>query len=79
MTGGKAVYAIVLDWPDKDTLTLGAPVPTPGTSVSMLGYSGIISWSKAPQGGMVIQMPVVSINELPSPDAWVFKLTKLQN
>nr|KAG5704118.1 hypothetical protein BaRGS_009648 [Batillaria attramentaria] len=33
-----SVYAIMLDWPAKDTLTLGLPQPGNDTVISMLGY-----------------------------------------
>ena len=76
---GKAVYAIVLDWPEENLLFLGAPVPSPKTTISMLGYSGPITWSKAPKGSMAIQMPLFPMNQIPSTDAWVLKLEQIQN
>jgi hypothetical protein len=38
------VYAILLFWPDDNTITLGAPVPSSTTVISMLGYSGNFDW-----------------------------------
>ena len=37
-SSGYAVYAIVLFWPEDNILSLGVPITTPATSVSMLGF-----------------------------------------
>lgn len=74
------VYAIVLQWPEHDVLSLGAPVPSPTTLVSMLGYSGpgVFQWTPGTGGkGMRIQIPRISVRELPSTWAWVLKLERL--
>jgi len=73
------VYAIVLDWPEGNTLVLGAPVATAGTKVTMLGYTGTSTFSLAtPEddsiGAMTINIPAIPINKLPSVWAWVLKL-----
>ena len=70
------VYAILLFWPDDNTITLGAPVPSSTTVISMLGYSGNFDW-KPYAGGIQITIPTISINELPCNDAWVLKLEGL--
>ena len=74
-----AVYAIVLEWPDTDELTLGAPTATNFTQVTMLGYEGKFSWKPATdKGGIIVTLPGIPVNKLPSKWAWVFKLEKIQ-
>jgi alpha-L-fucosidase len=82
--GSVVVYAILLDWPG-DTLTLGAPVATPSTKVTMLGYKGLdatFEWTTTGVNNvnaMVIKIPPIPINKLPSLWAWVLKLESLSN
>jgi alpha-L-fucosidase len=73
---GDVLYAISLAWPGK-TLKLENPTPGPETRVEMLGV-GPVSW-KAAEKGMTIEIPALSVAELPCRHAWVFKLTGLQN
>ncbi|VDI41767.1 Hypothetical predicted protein [Mytilus galloprovincialis] len=77
-TSGTNVYAILLDWPDKNYLYLNAPVASSSTSITMLGYSGYFSYSKVQPSGINITLPVISFSKIPSTDAWVFKLTDLK-
>ncbi|KAI0241181.1 Alpha-L-fucosidase [Lamellibrachia satsuma] len=73
--GGTAVYCIMLVWPDNNVLKLGAPPPTTGLSITMLGYQGLFKWT--PLGGAAgiqIQIPPIGALKLPSRWAWVFKL-----
>lgn len=70
------VYAILLFWPDDNTVTLGAPVPSSTTVISMLGYSGNFDW-KPYSGGIQVTIPPISIIKLPCNDAWVLKLEGL--
>ncbi|XP_061167091.1 alpha-L-fucosidase-like [Saccostrea echinata] len=77
LNGRVFVYAIMLDWPKTNTLVLGAPVPSPSTTVSMLGYQGNFTWKAHPGGGMEIQFPVIPINQMPNLDAWTLKITGL--
>ncbi|XP_063407870.1 alpha-L-fucosidase-like [Mytilus trossulus] len=78
-TSGTNVYAILLDWPDKNYLYLKAPVASSSTSITMLGYSGYFSYSVVQPSGINITLPVISFSKIPSTDAWVFKLTDLKN
>ncbi|VDI54158.1 alpha-L-fucosidase [Mytilus galloprovincialis] len=78
-TSGTNVYAILLDWPDKNYLYLNAPVASSSTSITMLGYSGYFSYSIVQPSGINITLPVISFSKIPSTDAWVFKLTDLKN
>ena len=74
-SGVPDVYAIVLQWPDGGKLMLNAPKTSTGTSVSMLGFSGEIHWAAGSGGsGIVISMPDVQFDQLPSQYAWVFVL-----
>lgn len=75
------IYAIVLKWPQKNSLILGAPITTPGTQVSMLGYSGQSFTWKSGEGGKGINIifPTISVNDLPNLWAWVLKLENLSN
>ena len=73
---GDVLYAISLAWPGK-ALTLDNPQPGPQTRVELLGV-GPVSW-KAADKSMVIEVPALSVAELPCRHAWVFKLTGLKN
>jgi alpha-L-fucosidase len=75
-TKGHADYAICLAWPGK-TLTLESPITTPQTQARMLGHSKPLNWRTA-QKGLSIDMPEMSVTEIPCRDAWVFKLTGLK-
>ena len=52
---------------------------TAGTSVSMLGYHGNITWKAHSGGGIDIHIPAIPPPQMPSHDAWTFKLVKLGN
>ena len=71
-----AVYAICLAWPGK-TLRLELPMPTPQTEARLLGHPTSLSW-KAGGRGLVIELPQFAPGEIPSRNAWVFKLTGLE-
>ena len=72
------MYAIVLEWPSTDELTLGAPITTNITQVTMLGYEGKFVWKPATdKGGIIVTLPGISVNKLPSKWAWVFKLENI--
>ncbi|MFA6450207.1 MAG: alpha-L-fucosidase [bacterium] len=71
---GDAVYAISLIWPGRE-LVLSAPVPAPDATVTMLGVKGNLKWSRGEDGKMHIEVPQLSIDELPAQHAYVFKLT----
>ena len=74
-TASTAVYAIMLDWPDTNSLTLGAVKPSDSTTVSMLGLQSPLKWQKGEQGGMVVQLPIGV--PLPCQWAWVLKIEGL--
>ncbi|KAJ7392377.1 Tissue alpha-L-fucosidase [Desmophyllum pertusum] len=71
-----SVYAIALEWPSTDELTLGAPISTENTQVTMLGYEGKFVWKPATdRGGIIVCIPV---SELPSKWACVVKMRKVK-
>lgn len=79
-TDEKMVYAVVLSWPQNNTLTLGAPITSTNTIVTMLGYPEKFQWTTtAGAQGLNITIPNISWNKLPCQWAWTFKLTNIQN
>ncbi|KAK3704756.1 hypothetical protein QZH41_009752 [Actinostola sp. cb2023] len=73
-----ALYAIVLDWPSSNQLTLREPITSQQTEVSMLGFPGTFEWKAAMPGkGIVISVPSIAIDKLPTKWAWVFKMTNI--
>ena len=76
---GVSVYAILLKWPSSGRLLLGSPQPTGQTSVTLLGYSQPIAWSKGHLGGLQLTIPTIPANQMPCQWAWVFKLDNLFN
>lgn len=75
----KTVYAILLRWPEKDTLFLGAPTPSKDTTVQMLGSDISFQWTKGASSGMLIQIPLIPHNQMPCKWAWTFKVSNLLN
>lgn len=73
---GDEVYAICLVWPG-NKLKLEKPVTTARTQVTMLGCGHAVNWKPA-DPGLVIDVPAMSVNELPCHSAWTFKLTELK-
>jgi len=73
---GDAVYAICLAWPGR-SLRLETPLTTPQTQVRMLDYPRPLSWQSA-RKGLVIQVPEMTVSDLPCRHAWTFKLTRLK-
>lgn len=73
------MYAIVLEWPTTDQLTLGAPISTEDIQINMLGYDEKFVWKPATKkGGIIVTMPAIPVNKLPSKWAWVLKLRKVK-
>ena len=69
---GDAVYAICLNWPGPE-LVLSAPKPGSGTVVTILGRDEPLNWEIA-GGNMRIEVPPLSVDEVPCSHAYVFKL-----
>ena len=77
---GLVVYAILLEWPVTETLTLGAPIGTRLTQVELLGYLGKgFSWQPGKSGGVIVQVPSIPLGKMPCKWAWVLKISKLAN
>lgn len=76
---GTAVYAIITKWPKYNVLTLGAPITGPNTVIEMLGYSKPFKFYKGLNNTVEIVFPSIPITQMPSLDAWVLKMTSLEN
>lgn len=78
--GGKTtVYATLLQWPSGQ-LTLGAPMVTDSTVITLLGYdqSNHFQFTKGSTGGVTINIPAINFNDMPCEWAWVLKFENLQ-
>ncbi len=69
------LYAIILEWPDDNKLTLNIERPVAGSEISMLGRNGNLPW-KYESGKVIVNLTPVKIAELPCEWAWVFKVGK---
>ena len=77
---GQNIYAIILEWPETDTITFTAPISTANTVVKWLGYRGdSLKWQAGKDGGLVVSLPRVHPSSIPCQWAWVFKMEGLQN
>ncbi len=77
---GKFVYAFLLIWPtDSTEITLGAPLTSPGTIVTLLGSSGdSLPWHAANgTRGIIIDVSKIQLYLLQSDWTWAFKLENL--
>ncbi len=70
------MYTILLVWPSDTTeITIGAPVSSSSTTVTLLGSSvGPLKWQSAGASGIIIDVSNIKIYSLASDWAWVFKL-----
>ena len=71
-----AVYAICLDWPG-NLLTLAEPKLAKVGTVTLVGKKEPLRWRQK-GGKLVIQVPTLAVNEVPSRHAYVFKLTGVE-
>jgi hypothetical protein len=61
-------------------LKLGAPIPSPNTEVTMLGYPDKFDYIVGPGGqGVCVTIPKISWNKLPCQWVWVLKMTSIEN
>jgi alpha-L-fucosidase len=70
------VYAISKRWPGKE-LVLAAPKPGKSATVTMLGVTQPLKW-KSRDSKMVIEVPQLSVDEVPCRHAYAFKLTGME-
>ncbi|RJP28507.1 MAG: alpha-L-fucosidase [Candidatus Omnitrophota bacterium] len=73
---GDSVYAICLDWPGAE-LALSTPKSTNDTSATMLGCPTPLQWNEK-DGMLCIKVPRLTIDQLPTRHAYVFKLTNVK-
>ncbi|XP_060067438.1 alpha-L-fucosidase-like [Ylistrum balloti] len=76
---GTSVYAIILNWPKYNALTLGAPVTGQNTVIKMLGYDKPFKFYEGLNKTVEVIFPNIPVNLMPSYDAWVLKMTNLEN
>ncbi|CAF1379535.1 unnamed protein product [Adineta steineri] len=77
---GASVYGSLLIWPNNTTeITLGAPVSSASTTVTLLGSNaGPLKWRAAGgSGGIIIDISNIKMYSLASDWAWVFKLQNI--
>ncbi len=67
---GKALYAIALEWPEEETVTLTALAGTKVTGVEMLGLRETVKWTQTSRG-LVITVPA----KRPCKYAYTFKIS----
>ncbi|XP_046582093.1 plasma alpha-L-fucosidase-like [Haliotis rubra] len=75
----KDIYATAMSWPNVGTFQLIRPIPNVNSVVSLLGYPGTFSYTKATGQGININIPAIPANALPCKWAWVFNITNVQN
>lgn len=73
------VYAFLLEWPENNIVTLGAPKPSNKTVVNLLGHSGYIPWKSGPNGGIQLHIPDIPYSQMPCLWAWTFRIIYLNN
>jgi len=70
-----ALYAITPHWPKRELVLKDIPV-TEKTTVTLLGFAKPLAWRRDGKD-VVIQVPALSVEEMPCRHAYVFKLTNL--
>eukprot|EP00128_Syssomonas_multiformis_P004667 Colp12_sorted_trinity150504_noHs@22969 len=72
------VYALVLKWPETGVVQLPSPVLAADSTVSLLGYGGVVEY-KAQVGspGVTVSFPPLPPQLMPCEHAWVLKLTQV--
>mgnify|MGYP001793781363 FL=1 len=76
---GYSVYAFILDWPDSNLLTLGAPVVSATTEVHLLGYETALKFHSSDMRSVQIVFPYIPPNKMPCEDGWVLRLDNINN
>ena len=75
------IYAIFLTWPSTGYLDLSSPSGSSATQISLLGYKGReLTWQLNGDGaGIHVNLSSVTFTKIPSPYAWVLKITNVVN
>ncbi|CAF1379570.1 unnamed protein product [Adineta steineri] len=79
---GESVYGSLLIWPNNTTeITLGAPVSSASTTVTLLGSNaGPLKWRAASgSGGIIIDISNIKMYSLASDWTWVFKFEHISS
>jgi alpha-L-fucosidase len=71
------LYAILPSWPSR-SLIIRDVRPSAQTVVTMLGLEKPLKWTRR-DGGLVVEIPHLSVDELPCENAYTVKLTQLQH
>ena len=71
------LYAIATGKYPTPTLTLAEPITTPQTVITLVGY-GQVQWEQT-GSGVVVQVPKLTIDELPCQYAYSFAITNVKN
>ncbi len=67
------VYAICLEWPGRE-LFIAHPKPDRDATVTLLCYPNPLQW-RYKEGQLSVDVPRLSVDEVPTHHAYVFKLT----
>ncbi len=70
------LYAISFEWP-RDKLVLHVPNPPTTSEISLLGREGLLPWTYK-NGELIIDLSAIEYNEIPSHEAWTFKITEMK-
>ena len=70
------LYAISFEWPGQE-LVLHVPKPPATSQVSLLGRDGSLPWTYK-NGELTIDLSAIEYNQIPSHDAWTFKITEME-
>lgn len=70
----KAVFAILLEWPNNGSVILGEPVTQGSTQVELLGHGSLL-WEPVKPTGLRVLLPPLSFSQMPCQWAWTLRLT----
>lgn len=70
------LYAICFEWPGAK-LSLHVPNPPQTSEISLLGREGLLPWSYK-NGELIVDLSTIEYNEIPSHEAWTFKITEMK-
>ena len=73
---GDTLYAVLPWWPSR-SVVLKDVRPSRQTIVTMLGLEGPLKWTPV-EGGIAVEVPPLSVDELPCEHAYTIKLTHME-